>query len=257
MTPPITFGILGPIVINRPDGTSSHPTGREAKVLAAMLLSINKSIPTFDLISIVWGDSPPASPETALHNVVYRLRRTLEDTGVAATIEKAADGYGLMADPMVVDAARFEWLLATADRENGATAREVLDDAMDLWRGEPFGSRLNGSQLFHAETQRLTALRWLAVEDRIRHDLASGGHREVIPELVGLTTMAPIRETLWAFLIAALYLSDQRGRALQAYQQARAHLAEAIGVEPGRPLQELVGAVVDQDDYRVLEFVKV
>ncbi len=248
MEPPIAFGILGPLVISRADGTTSHPTGREAKVLAAMLLSPNKSIPNHDLIEIVWGDKPPASPDTALHNVVYRLRRNLEEAGVPATIEKAPDGYGLMADPMIVDATRFECLVATAERENETAARACLTDAIALWRGEPFGSQLNGSHLFSAETQRLNALRWLAIEDRFRHELAAGNHREMIPELVGLTTKAPIRENLWALLIAALYRSDQRGRALQAYQQARNYLADELGIEPGRALQELAGAVVDQDD---------
>lgn len=255
MNPRITFGILGPIVINETDGKSSHPTGREARVLAALLLSVNKAVSTHDLIEIVWDDSPPASPETALHNVVYRLRRTLEKATTSATIEKEADGYSLQADPMIVDARRFECMLASAESEEAAAAKQTLTDAMELWRGEPFGTQMNGTPLFHAEAQRLAAKRWIAIEDRIKHDLATRNHREIVPELVSLTTKAPIRETLWAYLMAALYRSDQRGRALQAYQQAKHYLAGELGIEPGRSLQELAQAIVDQDDDAVAALI--
>ncbi len=248
MKPEITFGILGPIVINDADGSASHPSGREARVLAALLLSVNNAVPTHDLIATVWADTPPASPETALHNVVYRLRRTIEEARVNAAIEKEADGYSLRADPMIVDSMRFERMLENAESEVGATAHKILSDAISLWRGEPFGAQMNGTQMFHAEAERLTALRWIAIEDRIKCDLTADNHREVIPELVSLTTRAPIRETLWGYLMAALYRSDQRGRALQAYKQAQRYFAEELDIEPGRQLQELAQAIVDQDD---------
>ena len=45
----------------------------------------------------------------------------------------------------------------------------------------------------------------------------------------------------------ALYRSGRQAEALDAYQQARKMLAEELGLEPGRRLQELEGAILRQD----------
>jgi Bacterial transcriptional activator domain len=45
----------------------------------------------------------------------------------------------------------------------------------------------------------------------------------------------------------ALYRSGRQSEALDAYQQARRLLAEELGLEPGRRLQELEGAILRQD----------
>jgi len=248
MKGPTTFSLLGPLTITSPDGEASHPTGREARVLAALLLYPNRPVPIRELVEIVWPDDQPTSPDTALHNVVYRLRRMLAESGVDTEVDKEVDGYVLRADPSLIDVTQFESLLFSAEDASEDRTRELLDEALAMWQGEPLGGTLNDSRFFHAETERLGALRWIALEDRIACDLRAGRHRELIPELIGLTTRSPIRESLWAFLIVALYQSGQRGRAYQTYQRAADSLAGELGIAPGRRLEELAQAVVDQDD---------
>ncbi len=248
MNGPTKFGILGPIVVRTAGGSFEHPTGREARVLAGLLISHNETIRLSDLVKLVWGAEQPASPETALHNVVYRLRKLLEQGGVAECIDKEADGYVIRCDPWMIDSVRFECMIGDAEREEPAKARTTLTEAIDLWRGEPFGSNNNVSPHFRAEAERLSALHWIAIEDRISCELRIGNSRELVPELIGLTTREPIRETLWAYLMAALYQSGQRGRAYQAFKQAEEYLARELGIPPSRTLQTLATAIVDQDD---------
>jgi hypothetical protein len=57
----------------------------------------------------------------------------------------------------------------------------------------------------------------------------------------------PLRERLWSLLIVALYRCQRQADALDAYRQARQTLAEELGIDPGRPLQELERAVLAQD----------
>jgi DNA-binding SARP family transcriptional activator len=57
----------------------------------------------------------------------------------------------------------------------------------------------------------------------------------------------PLRETLWAQLMLALYRSGRQAEALKAYQRLREHLVEDLGIEPSRELVELEAAVLRHD----------
>ncbi len=59
---------------------------------------------------------------------------------------------------------------------------------------------------------------------------------------------APLRERRWAQLMVALYRSGRQGEALRTYQDARRHLADELGIEPGPELRRLEAAVLAQDD---------
>ena len=67
----------------------------------------------------------------------------------------------------------------------------------------------------------------MALEQRIECDLVAGRYRELIPQLVALTSHHPLQENLWAYLMLALYRSDQAAAALRAYRRARTHLEDS------------------------------
>ena len=86
-----------------------------------------------------------------------------------------------------------------------------------------------------------------AIEERIDADLACGRAGELVAELEELLRREPFRERLLAQLMLALYRSGQSARALEAYRAARHRLADELGLEPGRSLQELERAMLTQD----------
>lgn len=252
MTDLFQFGLLGPIVVRDPHDGLVRVTGREARAFAALLLKAGKSVSTSHLIDATWDDDLPASPESAIHNVVYRLRRFLAGCGHADVIGKGPGGYALMIEPYLIDSYQFEWLVGQASSQELCEARDLMAEALELWRGESFEGAGTVSPTLAAEGRRLDALRWIALETRIGCDLADGLYRELIPELVALTTEAPLRENLWAYLMAARYFSGNQGGALLAYRRLRGILAAEYGIEPSQSLRELEEAVLAQDDERVL-----
>jgi DNA-binding SARP family transcriptional activator len=64
-----------------------------------------------------------------------------------------------------------------------------------------------------------------------------------LPELESLVAQYPLRERLRGQLMLALYRAGRQADALAAYRDARAVLADELGLEPSDELQELVAAV--------------
>jgi DNA-binding SARP family transcriptional activator len=177
---------------------------------------------------------------------VSRLRKELAP-GVLVTREHA---YELHIEDEDVDARRFEALLESgrgalaAGRPDRALAD--LEQALALWRGAPLDD-LAYEPFAQTEIARLEDLRVAAIEHAIEAKLALGRHGEVIAQLEQLVEEHPYREALHAQLMLALYRADRQADALQAYQNARRHLVEDLGIEPGARLRELEAAVLAQD----------
>ena len=57
----------------------------------------------------------------------------------------------------------------------------------------------------------------------------------------------PLDERFWAQLMVALYQSGRQAEALAAYQQARSHLVDDLGIEPGPELVALEYRILNHD----------
>ncbi len=154
-----------------------------------------------------------------------------------------------MSPPEVVDAVRFDRLVAEGRRLLGDGAAEAaaatLREALALWRGpalEDFDD-----EFARGDRTRLEELRAAALELRIDADLALGRHEQVAAELASLTAEHPLRERLRGQQMLALYRSGRQAEALRAYQAARTVLGEELGLEPGPELQRLEAAILARD----------
>src|SRR6185295_11045486 len=98
-----------------------------------------------------------------------------------------------------------------------------------------------------SERRRLAELRLAALEDRIDAELALGRHGRLAGELEALVARHPLRERLRAQLMLALYRSGRQAEALATYQEGRRALVDELGIEPGKALQELERAILEQD----------
>jgi len=242
----VEFRILGPLeVVNGHDGVTVDAPKLRA-LLGVLLLHPNEVVSSERLIDELWGERPPATAPKLVQTYVSQLRRELGPE----TIETRAPGYLLRVDKHAVDAARFRelvaegrWLAASDELER---ARSAYGEALALWRGPPFADVLFESfarnEVAQLEQERLSALM-----DLTDCELALGRHAEVVPELETLVRQYPVRERLWGQLMLALYRSGRQADALAAYQDARRTLAEELGLEPGRELQDLEKAVLTQD----------
>src|SRR5438046_1669745 len=118
--------------------------------------------------------------------------------------------------------------------------------ALELWRGPPLAD-FTFDSFAQAEIARLTELRMAALEERIEADLALGQHDILVGELEALLAENPLRERLRGQLMVALYRSGRQAEALEVYRNGRRALVDELGLEPGRSLQELEGAILRRD----------
>ena len=242
--------LLGPVEVVADDGTVVAVPGQKLQLLlAALAVERGKVVSPDRLVDILYGDDPPRQPANSLQVLVSRLRRSLAAHLPGQAIETSDAGYALAAHDLRTDLERFDELVSRArprltDDPGGAVID--LREALALVRGEPLAG-LPGDGWARAERVRLSEARLAATEDRIDADLAIGAHASVISELERLTARHPLRERLWGQLMVALYRCGRQADALRAYQEARRHLVDELGIEPGARLRQLEAAVLAQD----------
>ena len=124
-------------------------------------------------------------------------------------------------------------------------AAEALHSALGLWRG-PVCDGLS-SPFLDAQADRLDESRISVLEERIELDLAIGVHADLIAELRDLVARHPLRERLYGLLMLALYRVGRQADALTVFRDARRHLHDELGVEPGAALQQLHQQILAAD----------
>ncbi|MFD5461852.1 BTAD domain-containing putative transcriptional regulator [Kitasatospora sp. NPDC127059] len=236
------FSLLGPMRGRRDGEALRLGSPQQQAMLAVLLLRPGGAAGAADLIEALWGDEPPQAATTTVRTYAWRLRKLLEPGhGTPAVLVSLGDGYRLALPPGAVDAQRAERLAAYAEAEAAAgrpaQARELLNEALELWQGEP----LAGIPGPYAQRQRdrLGELRLTLLEERLALDLMLGRAARCVPELTALTTEHPLRERPHGLLMRALSRSGRLADALAAFRRVREVLVEQLGVEPGPELTEL------------------
>ncbi|GAA0623067.1 BTAD domain-containing putative transcriptional regulator [Kutzneria viridogrisea] len=244
------FRLLGPLEVRHGDVLVPVPATKQRVLLAVLALAANEPVTVDRLITCLWGDRPPPSSRNTLQNYVLRLRRTLTVDDEPCPLVTTAAGYHLEADADAIDVHRFRTLLGSARSEVTAgepeSASELLDEALRLWHGDPLSDI--PSEVLHREVvPGLVEQRMSAQEQRIDLALRLGRHRELVPDLIALTTEHPLRERMRAQLMLALYRCGRSAEALDVYRQASTVLAEELGIDPGTELQRVYQAVLTND----------
>jgi DNA-binding SARP family transcriptional activator len=232
-SPSLTVNVLGPFGVTVRGRPVSLPTGRLRTLLAALATSAGRTVPLHRLAEILWDDDPPVDPRRTLQTYAARLRSALG----AEFVETAPAGLRLHADD--VDAARFVRCLERAAEARDARAESVLlDEALSLWRGDPFEGVRSG-WLERTERPRLVEWYLTGVERRIDLRIREGGHASLTAELEELTARYPLRESLWVRLLVVLDLRGRPAEAVSRYESIRRRIAEELGTEPSPELQRV------------------
>ncbi len=243
----IEFRILGPLEVVGDDGPIRLAGPRQRATLAILLLNANRVVPVDRLADELYAGRPPVTAVTQVQRQISELRKAL---GANAEIETRTPGYVLRVGRGQVDLARFEHGVETAAtalaRGDARAAAGLLRDGLAAWRGAPLAD-LADEPFARAAAARLEEIRLAAVELRLDADLALGRHALLVPELEALAAQHPLRETLTARLMLALYRSGRQADALAVYRRARQVLVEDLGIEPGPALRRLEQAILAQD----------
>ncbi|PPK65419.1 BTAD domain-containing putative transcriptional regulator [Actinokineospora auranticolor] len=230
----VEFRVLGDLEARIGGETANLGHSRQRSVLAALLVEPNLPVPVDRLVDRVWADHPPRQARDTLYGYLYRLRRALSSADVE--IARRSSGYVLSVDKSAVDLFRFRELVATARSAPDEEALRLLEEALGLWRGEPF----SGLDLPWVDEQRLALERErLGVElDRNDLGLRLGDHHALLPAITALARAHPLDERAAAQCVLALYRCGRQAEALAHYQHVRHRLADDLGADPGAELRD-------------------
>jgi DNA-binding SARP family transcriptional activator len=246
----VEFRVLGPVDVVAQGQSVSPGARRERALLALLLLSVDRVVPSERLIDELWRDTPPKEALHSLRVAISRLRKVLAGCGAGEVLVTRSPGYMIRAGPETLDVATFDGLVERAREEAACNdhrhAGETLRDALSLWRGRALAD-VGDAPFAAMEAARLEEARLAALELRIEADLQCGRHGELPAELEVLTRSHPLREAFWGHRMLALYRCGRQAEALRAYQDLRRTLGEELGIEPGPALAELETAILRQD----------
>ncbi|MBC9713798.1 tetratricopeptide repeat protein [Streptomyces sp. TRM66268-LWL] len=214
---------------------------RQRSVLAALVLDVDRAVPVDQLVERVWADAPPQRAKDTLYSYLSRLRRLLP-----CAIDRLPGGYALTADARTSDVHRFRQLLATARAEtDDSAALATYEEALGLWRGEPFAGA--DTPWFNAAREALGRERLAAELDCTDIRLRRGEHAELLPELSVRCTAHPLDERVAAQYMLALFRCGRQADALAHHRRVRRLLREELGIDPGPRLRELYEAILAGD----------
>jgi DNA-binding SARP family transcriptional activator/tetratricopeptide (TPR) repeat protein len=233
--------VLGPLQVRLNEGWTTVGAPKWRVLLATLLTEPDRVVATESLIDELWGNDPPPSARKLISGYVLRLRQLLRDPDGRVLVTQAP-GYRLVVQRAELDSHCFEDLFVAGRRafeqDDVATATDLLDQALALWRG-PALADVSRGRLTGAEADRLAELWLAATELHIDIRISLGTTAPLVAELRGLTTRHPLRERLWHQLIQVLRDTARTSEALAAYADARRVIGEELGTEPGPDLRRL------------------
>jgi DNA-binding SARP family transcriptional activator len=230
---------------------------KQRAVFALLALNAGRVVPLDRLVDELWADEPPSRATLSLQSYVARLRHVLAEVSVqgadAPRILTRPPGWLLTLDPAQVDVTQFVNLVSSARRtlaiggaDGATTATEFLEQAMEIWTGEPLAG-LETVRFAREEAARLNELRLDAIELLLQAHLALG-ETDSVAERAGQFVIAhPFRERGWCALMLALYRCGRQSEALAAAARLRRTLATELGVDPSPEVRRLEEQILRQD----------
>jgi DNA-binding SARP family transcriptional activator len=236
----LEFCVLGPLEVRR-HGVAFPPLPPMAAMLVAYLLlgrsgtETAKAVNTATLVKVLWSPtSPYPSSAAAVHQLVARLRRTLDPVRQSRTdssvIKSVGQSYRLDIDPTrQLDLELFRSFVRQArshlaDRATeeipqaeAASAAALLNEADSLWRGD-FLADLTQADWVAKVAKVVEAEREVATELRLRASVAAvTDPTAVVPEIIALSERRPDWSGTVRDLMLALYRSGRTAEALEVY----------------------------------------
>lgn len=242
--------MLGTVCVDTLTGPLPLGPAKRRSLLAALLLRANTPVSMARLTDCLWDDAPPLHARTVIQGHVSRLRALLTGADAEAygvELATLGDAYVLRAPETLLDSQRFEELLMLA-REQRSPADTVLmlKEALSLWQG-PALTGTYASTPLQAAAHALEESRLTTVEQLAHAYAVLGEHHRAAAVLRAEADAQPLRESLAAALMTALYRSGRQSEALDRFHRTRRLLADELGIDPGRELADAYAQILRGD----------
>lgn len=240
------YEVLGPLRVVRGEENLGLSARKMGIVLATLLIRADQVVSVEQLITEVWGGSPPRRVHAALYVYISQLRKLLGAGGPSPIVTRAP-GYVLRTGTDQLDLHVFQRLVGEgrehARHDRHEDARDAFEQALELWRG-PALSELREGPIINGFAIWLDETRLECSELLVESSLRLGRHRELVSVLQRLIGEHPLHEAFYRQLMLALWRCERRADALAVYQAARTTLSRELGLEPGGQLRELQQSIL-------------
>ncbi|MFD5817769.1 BTAD domain-containing putative transcriptional regulator [Streptomyces sp. NPDC127038] len=244
------FRLLGMVSVDTLVGPLSLGPAKRRSLLAALLLSVNTPVSVARLTDCLWDDAPPLHARSVIQGHVSQIRALLAGCDAAdygVELATLGDAYALRSPETLLDSYRFEELLALAkEQQDARDAMAMLKDALSLWQGPALAGTFPGPAL-QAAAHSLEESRVAAVEQLARAHTTLGEHDQAAAVLRTVAVAHPMRETLTASLMNALYRAGRQSEALDWFNRTRRLLVDELGVDPGSELAQVHALILRGD----------
>ncbi|MGW4901376.1 AfsR/SARP family transcriptional regulator [Streptomyces albidoflavus] len=242
------ISVLGPLEVSSGAGKVSLGGAVQEKVLSVLLLEPGRVVSVPRLVAAVWDEEPPATAAHQVRKAVSGLRERLPD---ALTIITQGSGYRIAVAEGDLDLLQFEEQVSVAERAvregRPDEAADAFEAALGLWRGPTLAGQTG--PVVEAAIASLEERRMVASEQLFALRLDRGYDPGLVPDLRAAIAAHPLRETLHAHHMLALYRTGRKAEALREYAHVRELLADQLGVDPGPFLTELHARLLRDDPH--------
>jgi DNA-binding SARP family transcriptional activator len=240
----VEFRLLGDVEARADGQPLDVGPARQRCVLVALLIDVNRLVPSDQLIERVWSGELPYRARNSLAGYLSRLRQVVGGHGVEIT--RQPGGYVLGTNPLSIDLHAFRQLTREARAAGDPVEADALfEKALAMWRGVPFAS-LDTPWLNDVRTA-LEAERFAVALDRNDAALRVGRHGELLPQLASLSSDHPLDERLAGQLMLAQFRCGRQADALETFRKMRERLVEELGADPGPGLRQVHQQILDGD----------
>ncbi|MFI5768919.1 BTAD domain-containing putative transcriptional regulator [Streptomyces sp. NPDC051658] len=244
------FRLLGTVSVDTFTGPLPLGPAKRRSLLAALLLSANTPVSIARLTDSLWDDTPPLHARSVIQGHVSRLRALLVGADAEAygvELVTLGDAYVLRLPETLLDSQRFEELLTLArGQRSPVDAVLMLKEALSLWQGPALSGAFAGRPL-QAAAHSLEESRLATVEQLARAYAALGEHNRAAAVLRSEAVAHPMRESLAAALMTALYRAGRQSEALDWFHRTRRLLADELGIDPGHELADAYALILRGD----------
>jgi class 3 adenylate cyclase len=230
--------LCGRLIANLGGRRAEEELDRDERVLLAYLAFENvRAHPRDELVTAIWGDSPPVDARARLDRMIARLREVAGEEHVVGRddVRLALPGDAFIDLEAAREAihraeaaiGRQEWTAAWPAARIGLhnTARGFLVGLEAPW--------------ISRERERVHMLRIRALEATAEVGLGMGGYELTSTDRSGRTLieLEPFRETGYRYLMEALARTGNAAEATRVYETLRARLRDQLGIEPSAETQ--------------------
>ncbi len=231
--------VLGPVEVER-DGALVNVGGpQQRRLLGVLVLHRGHAVSTERLVDALWPDGgAPDGATRSMRTYLSRLRSALSE----ASITSGRAGYALDVSDAWFDVEEFDTLVGRAEGSVPDRAVGLYDEALSLWRGDPFGEYADEWWAL-SESSRLQERRFSADVGRAEARMTMGHHDRAVPDLQRLTAERPLDDRPVALLMQALTATGRRVESLRVGHALRVRLADEAGLDPSSELAGVESAI--------------